>query len=200
MPIAYSRRTTLDKAQLELCTYSKDQRRQSPIANSNGTEVSEVEPFTLRYSSCPTLFGLRDSSLQDDVRHEVYNSRFHNNTAEEGGALHTRGNVDLTLTECVLTSNAALTEGGAVKALNYQTSERSFIVVHNSTVEKNRAGSNLFEDALYGTATVGGGLLLVGNGIDLEVRQSNFTNNRASHGGAIKIKAVAECNIAGKNM
>ena len=141
-------------------------------------------------------------SLQEDVRLEVQNSRFHNNTAEEGGALHTAGDVDLTLTESRLTNNEARTDGGAIKALNYQTSEseRSFIVVHNCTVENNQAGSNLFEDALYGTETVGGGFLLIGNGIDLEVKDSNFTNNKASHGGAIKIEAVAECNIADKNM
>ena len=78
--------------------------------------------------------------------------------------------------------------------------EPSSIVVHNCTVEGNQAGPGPRRDVIVGTETLGGGIVVSGNGIDVEVRDSSFIENKASRGGAIIIGSVAECNIAGNNM
>ena len=76
------------------------------------------------------------------------------------------------------------------------TNERSLIVMHNCTIAKNQAGKNLLESTLYGTESVGGAMSLIGNRVDLELTDSSLVVNQASHGGAISIEAIAECNIA----
>jgi len=64
----------------------------------------------------------------------------------------------------------------------------------------NSAGSNLFEDALYGTQTGGGALLATGNGVDLTLMQNFFEFNEAAEGGAVNINGIGDCNIADGNI
>ena len=65
---------------------------------------------------------------------------------------------------------------------------------HNIIIE-NGAGTNLFEDRLYGTETRGGGIFADGSGTILTLRSNQFRGNNASNGGALNIYAVADCNI-----
>ena len=64
-------------------------------------------------------------------------------------------------------------------------------MTHNAVIS-NGAGTNLFEDRLYGTETRGGGIFAEGSGIILELRDNHFKGNNASNGGALNIYTVAD--------
>lgn len=139
--------------------------------------------------------------VQNDVKYEIRNSTFTANTANEGGAILTQGDVDVFMRSCTFESNSVLTEGGAIKVLNFKSggNELAQIDMANSTMIHNRAGADIFEDALYGTQTGGGALLATGNGLDLQLLQNVFEFNEAAEGGALNIKGVADCYIADGN-
>jgi len=98
---------------------------------------------------------------ENDARYLVNSCTFTENVADEGGAILTQGDVDVFFHLCTLTDNSALREGGAIKILNFKSggSELARIEITNCILIGNSAGSNLFEDALYGTQTGGGALL-----------------------------------------
>ena len=64
-----------------------------------------------------------------------------------------------------------------------------------SVLEENRAGTNLFENRLFGAKTQGGGIVAEGSGLMLEFVGSVFRRNVASNGGALSIRAVGDCII-----
>ena len=107
------------------------------------------------------------------------------------------GDVAIEVDDCTFQKNRAVTEGGAVKVQNFASAQfgLAYFQMNNSRVLGNEAGTNLFEDRLYGTETQGGGILAEGSGIDLELENSTFRGNLASNGGALSIYAVAACNI-----
>ena len=94
-----------------------------------------------------------------------------------------------------------MVEGGAIKVRNYVSAgdELARFRMTNSTVVENEAGTNLFEDRLYGTETHGGAILVEGSGIELELENNMFKRNLASNGGALSIFAIADCNIDNGN-
>ena len=107
------------------------------------------------------------------------------------------GDVAIEVDDCTFEKNRAVTEGGAAKVQNFASAQfgLAYFQMNNSRVHENEAGTNLFEDRLYGTETQGGGILAEGSGIDLELQNSTFRRNLASNGGALSIYAVAACNI-----
>ena len=115
--------------------------------------------------------------------------------------MHVRGDVDITMDGCTFESNKAITEGGAIKVRNFISAgdELARFRMTNSIVVENGAGTNLFEDRLYGTETEGGAILAEGSGIELELENNTFKRNLASNGGALSIYAVADCNIDNGN-
>ena len=141
------------------------------------------------------------SVRQNDVMFDINTAKFTNNSAGEGGAIHGRGNVDVTTDNCTFERNRALVDGGAVKVRNFFSSgdDLARFRMTNSTFTENKAGSNLFEDRIYGTETEGGAIVAEGNGIELELLNNTFKRNLASNGGALSIYAVAACNINGGN-
>ena len=123
------------------------------------------------------------------------------NAAGEGGAIHTRGDVDVAIDNCKFEENKAMIEGGAVKVRNYASAENELarFRIRNSTIVDNGAGINLSEERLFGTETQGGGILAEGSGVELELVNNMFNSNVASNGGALSIFVVADCNIDGGN-
>ena len=115
--------------------------------------------------------------------------------------MRTQGVVHLTLQECEFARNLAATEGGATKVLTFASrgNKGSLVSIRNCIVRENHVGFGVSEDPLYNMATSGGGFCFIGNGVDVEVKDSNFSDNGASHGGAIYAEAVAEWNIAGSS-
>ena len=115
--------------------------------------------------------------------------------------MHVRGDVDVVMDNCIFESNRAITEGGAIKVLSFTSAgdERAQFRMTNSTVVDNKAGTNLFEDRLYGTETHGGGILAEGTGIEMELLGNTFSRNVASNGGAMRIYVVVDCDIGDGN-
>ena len=134
---------------------------------------------------------------QHDVLLVIRSSTFLDNSANEGGAMDVWGDVAIEVDDCTFEKNRAVTEGGAVKVRNFASAEvgLAYFQMNNSRVLGNEAGTNLFEDRLFGTETQGGGILAEGSGIDLKLENSTFIGNLASNGGALSIYAVAACNI-----
>ena len=132
---------------------------------------------------------------------DINSTRFVNNSAEDGGAIDVRGDVDVAMDNCTFKGNRALVEGGAIKVRNFRSSgdELSRFRMTNSIVTENGAGTNQFEDRLYGSETQGGAILAEGSGIELELLNNTFKRNMAFNGGALSIYAVAHCNIAEGN-
>ena len=115
--------------------------------------------------------------------------------------MHVQGDVDVAMDDCTFKRNKAITEGGAIKVRNFVSAgdEMARFRMMNSAVVDNGAGTNLFEDRLYGTGTEGGAILAEGGGIELDLLNNAFNRNTASNGGALSIFAVADCNIAEGN-
>ena len=111
------------------------------------------------------------------------------------------GDVDIAIDNCTFQKNRAVTEGGAIKVRNFASSEvgLAYFRMSNSRVVENEAGTNLFEERLYGIETQGGGIFAEGSGIDLDLENNTFRRNLASNGGALSIYAVADCNIDRNN-
>ena len=127
----------------------------------------------------------------------INSTEFVDNTANEGGAIHVRGDVDVIIDRCAFKRNRAVIEGGGVKVRNFASATDELVLfrITNSTIVDNAAGNNLFEDRLYGRETQGGAIMAEGNGIELELLNNTFNRNVASNGGALSIYAVAYCNI-----
>ena len=115
--------------------------------------------------------------------------------------MHVRGDVDVAMDDCTFKRNKAITEGGAIKVRSFISAgdELARFRMVDSIITDNGAGTNLFEDRLYGTETEGGAILAEGSGIELELLNNRFKRNLANNGGALSIYAVADCNIAEGN-
>ena len=131
----------------------------------------------------------------------IRSTAFVDNSADEGGAVDVWGDVDITIDDSTFQKNRVVTEGGATKVRNFASAEAGLarFRMNNSRILENEAGTNLFEDRLFGTETQGGGILVEGSGIDLELENNTFRGNLASNGGALSIYTVADCNIHRNN-
>ena len=113
--------------------------------------------------------------------------------------MHTRGNVDLTLSLCNFTRNMVLSEGGAIRVFNVQQGgQRARFVMADNNIVGNEAGARKAGETEQ-ASPAGGGIAFEGNGVDLDLRDNIFARNRASQGGALSIRPVGDCNIVGNN-
>ena len=131
----------------------------------------------------------------------INSTEFVDNTANEGGAVHVRGDVDVIIDRCAFKRNRAVIEGGAVKVRNFASATDELVLfrITNSIATENRAGIELFEDIVLGKETQGGAILAEGNGIELELLNNMFSRNTAFGGGALSIFDVVSCNIEEDN-
>jgi len=122
-----------------------------------------------------------------DSNFNIWNSSFYRNTAQEGGAINTRGTVDLEVVNSQFKNNSAREDGGAVRSENHDLSGGSsaLFTFTNNTFTTNNAGDNLAGSAVQSISNRGGGILVIGQGQYVRLDSNTFQKNSASEGGGI---------------
>eukprot|EP00210_Caulerpa_lentillifera_P003723 g3556.t1 len=112
---------------------------------------------------------------------------FHRNEAEEGGAISTRGAINVNIVKSDLRNNSATEHGGAIRAENhaYSGGDRARLTITNSSFVNNNAGFEMRQGGIDNHVTRGGAIAAIGAGQYVDIKHTTFRNNSASEGGAL---------------
>jgi len=135
------------------------------------------------------------------VNCNVSECNFFANKAGRGGAVFIDGAATTKLSYSNFSENRVTKEGGAIWSENHaiSRSERARLVLNNNKIMSNNAGINMVRDSPDGDIPRGGGIMLVGKGLFIDLEENTFASNSAYHGGGAMFIGVTHLRFSGRS-